>query len=68
MDGGQIKGGVVVEVERIDVYDFKVVVSEKEFHQIALLADKLGVTFEQALAEVIGIGFVESGVIIQRKD
>lgn len=68
MEGGQFFRGDVVEIERIDVYDFKTVISEKEFHQLALLADKLSVTIEQAFAEIVGMGFTDSNDIVKRKE
>lgn len=57
-----------MEIKRIDVFDFKVVISENEFLQISLLADTLDIKIEQAFAEIIGMGLTDSHDIIKAKE
>lgn len=48
-----------MEIERTDVFDFKVVLTEKEFAQVVLLSEKIKVSIEQAFAEVCGMGITD---------
>lgn len=59
VDGGRFFRGSVVKVERIDLYDYRVILAEQEFQSIKRIADDLGLSMEHALHIVIekGIDF-----------
>ncbi|MCJ7828822.1 MAG: hypothetical protein MUP81_03660 [Dehalococcoidia bacterium] len=57
-----------MEIERIDLYDFKVVLGEIEFAHVVRLSEKMGISFELALAEIWGMGLTDSNDIIKRKE
>ncbi len=48
MDGGQFFRGVVMEVSRIELYDFKIVLTEREFSEIRDISDWLKCSIENA--------------------
>jgi len=56
-----------VEIERKDVFDFMVVISDNEFHQVSLFADKIGMSIEQAFAEIIAMGLTDCHDVVTGK-
>lgn len=56
VDGGRFFIGDIVEVKRIDVFDFKVNISDADFNQLSAIADNLRVSIEVAFALIIANG------------
>ncbi|GAJ18679.1 unnamed protein product, partial [marine sediment metagenome] len=48
-----------MKVVRTELYDFTIVLSEKEFKRIAAIATKLELSMEQAFAEIVGMGITD---------
>jgi len=59
VDGGRFFRGEVVKVERIDLYDFKVILAESSFEAVKRIAEHLNITIERAFALIIANGIDE---------
>jgi len=59
VEGGRYFLGDIVEIERIDIYDFKVTISEIEFKVIRKITDESGHSIEHELGRIICIGLDE---------
>lgn len=46
-----------MKVERIDIYDFKVVLAEDDFNAVKTISDFVNESLEDVLANVIRCGF-----------
>lgn len=56
MDGGRFYGGGKVEVERLDVFDFKLVLTEEEFSDVKYIAVNLNMSIEDVIARIFCYG------------
>lgn len=64
MDGGQFFGDVVVKVERKDLFDFTVTLTEEEFNDIKVISDFDNTPIEDIFCRIVEYGFdvVHNGI------
>jgi len=63
VDGGQFKGGVVVEVHRIGLFSFKVILTEAERDELKALAELQNMSYEELIASMLrdGLDYLTDG-------
>ncbi|MBA7630547.1 hypothetical protein ES703_38070 [subsurface metagenome] len=59
VDGGRFRGDVVMQIIRIDVFDFKIKLSEPDFDNVKFIANTEGISIAAALILVIDRGITD---------
>lgn len=57
LDGGRFFGDSVMEVTRIDVFDFKIILTECEFNELKEVFDFDNTSYEEILLNIFECGF-----------
>ena len=57
-----------MKVQRTEIYDFTIILTENEFSEIARIAEKLHLNMEQTVAELMAMGLTDLRTVLTEKE